>query len=201
MYNSPRTRCRVGGRCVRGGAMLSLEQEIGAWDSVLLEPLSEDIFISNLQQRFKRDHIYTYIGNILISINPYKKLALYSADLAATYAKRGPFQLPPHIYAIAGSAYRWLNDRNEDQCIIITGESGSGKTEAARIILQFLVLVSGNNSEVKLIKDRLVQANTLLEAFGNAKTLRNDNASRFGKYLDIEFDYKGDPIGGHLMNF
>ncbi|GJQ73930.1 Myo1C [Trypoxylus dichotomus] len=181
--------------------MLSLEQEIGAWDSVLLEPLSEDIFISNLQQRFKRDHIYTYIGNILISINPYKKLALYSADLAATYAKRGPFQLPPHIYAIAGSAYRWLNDRNEDQCIIITGESGSGKTEAARIILQFLVLVSGINSEVKLTKDRLVQANTLLEAFGNAKTLRNDNASRFGKYLDIEFDYKGDPIGGHLMNW
>lgn len=78
--------------------MLSLEQEVGAWDSVLLEPLSEDIFISNLQQRFKRDHIYTYIGNILISVNPYKKLALYSADLAATYAKRGPFQLPPHMY-------------------------------------------------------------------------------------------------------
>ncbi|KAI4459898.1 myosin [Holotrichia oblita] len=165
--------------------MLSLEQEIGAWDSVLLEPLSEDIFISNLQQRFKRDHIYTYIGNILISINPYKKLALYSADLAATYAKRGPFQLPPHIYAIAGSAYRWLNDRNEDQCIIITGESGSGKTEAARIILQFLVLVSGNNSEVKLTKDRLVQANTLLEAFGNAKTLRNDNASRFSRVTSL----------------
>ncbi|KAF2901405.1 hypothetical protein ILUMI_04782 [Ignelater luminosus] len=101
--------------------MLSLEQETGAWDSVLLEPFSEDTFISNLQQRFKRDHIYTYIGNVLVSINPYKKLALYSADLAETYVKRGPFQLPPHIYAIAGTAYRWLNDRNEDQCILVTG--------------------------------------------------------------------------------
>lgn len=82
-------------------------------------------------------------------------------------------------YAIAGSAYRWLNDRNEDQCVIITGESGAGKTEAARIVLQFLVVVSSNDFEIKLIKDRLVQANTLLEAFGNAKTSKNDNASRF----------------------
>lgn len=77
--------------------MLSLEQEVGAWDSVLLEPLTEDSFITNLQQRFKRDQIYTYIGNILISVNPYKKLALYSADLVESYVKRGPFQLPPHM--------------------------------------------------------------------------------------------------------
>ncbi|KAG5887700.1 hypothetical protein JTB14_010771 [Gonioctena quinquepunctata] len=180
--------------------MLSLEQEVGAWDSVLLDPLTEDTFITNLQQRFKRDHIYTYIGNVLVSVNPYKKLALYSADLVEAYVKRGPFQLPPHIYAIAGSAYRWLNDRNEDQSIIVTGESGAGKTEAARIVLQFLVLVSGTGPETKLVKDRLVQANTLLEAFGNARTMKNDNASRFGKFLDIEFDFKGDPIGGQLVH-
>lgn len=179
---------------------LGLEKEVGAWDSVLLEPLTEDNFISNLLQRFKRDHIYTYIGNVLISINPYKKLALYSTDLVETYVKRGPFQLPPHIYAVAASAYRWLTDRNEDQFIIVTGESGSGKTEAARIVLQFLVLVSGDIPEVKLIKDRLVQANTLLEAFGNARTMKNDNASRFGKFLDIQFDYKGDPVGGYLTH-
>lgn len=77
--------------------MHSLDQEIGTWDSVLLEPLSEDSFITNLQQRFKRDHIYSYIGNVLVSINPYKKLALYSTDLAETYVKRGLFQLPPHM--------------------------------------------------------------------------------------------------------
>ncbi|CAH1188714.1 unnamed protein product [Phyllotreta striolata] len=181
--------------------MLNLEHEAGVWDSVLLEPLSEDAFVANLQHRFKRDHIYTYIGNVLISVNPYKKFALYSADLVEAYVKRGPFQLPPHIYGIAGTAYRWLNDRNEDQCIIVTGESGSGKTEAARIVLQFLVLVSGDRNESKIIKDRLVQANTLLEAFGNARTMKNDNASRFGKFLDIEFNFRGDPIGGHLTHY
>lgn len=90
-------RCRAGGKCRKSVAMLSLEHEVGAWDSVLLEPLSEDSFISNLQQRFKRDHIYTYIGNVLISINPYKKLALYSTDLAEVYCKKGLFQLPPHM--------------------------------------------------------------------------------------------------------
>lgn len=92
-------RCRGSGRCGRGGgvAMLGLEQETGVWDSVLLEPLSEDVFIANLQQRFKRDHIYTYIGNVLVSVNPYKKLALYSADLAEAYVKKGLFQVPPHM--------------------------------------------------------------------------------------------------------
>lgn len=77
--------------------MLGLEEEVGVWDSVLLDPLTEETFIANLQQRFKRDHIYTYIGNVLISVNPYKQLALYSADLVETYVNRGPFQLPPHM--------------------------------------------------------------------------------------------------------
>lgn len=202
MKKSPTAKCRLRGKAGKSRAMnVGLEQEVGAWDSVLIDPLNEDNFINNLKQRFKRDHIYTYIGNILISINPYKKLALYSTDLVETYVRKGPFQLPPHIYAVAGSAYRWLIDKNEDQCIIVTGESGAGKTEAARIVLQFLVLVSQDNPEFQLVKDQLVQANTLLEAFGNARTMRNDNASRFGKFLDIEFNFKGDPIGGHLTHF
>ncbi|PSN37289.1 Unconventional myosin-Ib [Blattella germanica] len=174
----------------RGGMdVLSLDQEVGAWDSVLLDPLTEDSFITNLHQRFKRDHIYTYIGNVLVSVNPYKKLALYSGELVKAYRCRGPYQLPPHM------------DRNEDQCIVVSGESGAGKTEAARIVLQFVALASGHSREVKIMKERLVQAGPLLEAFGNAKTYRNDNSSRFGKYLDIEFDYKGDPLGGSITNF
>ncbi|XP_066996441.1 unconventional myosin-Ia [Anabrus simplex] len=181
--------------------VLSLDQEVGAWDSVLLDPLTEDSFIANLHQRFKRDHIYTYIGNVLVSVNPYKKLALYSCELVKAYRCRGPYQLPPHIYAIAGSAYRFLRDRNEDQCIVVSGESGAGKTEAARIVLQFIALATGSSREIKIMKDRLVQAGPLLEAFGNAKTYRNDNSSRFGKYLDIEFDYKGDPLGGTITNY
>ncbi|XP_033606436.1 unconventional myosin-Ia isoform X2 [Cryptotermes secundus] len=181
--------------------VLSLDQEVGAWDSVLLDPLTEDSFIANLHQRFKRDHIYTYIGDVVVSVNPYKKLALYSGELVKAYRCRGPYQLPPHIYAIAGSAYRFLRDRNEDQCIVVSGESGAGKTEAARIVLQFVALASGQSREVMIMKERLVQAGPLLEAFGNAKTYRNDNSSRFGKYLDIEFDYKGDPLGGTITNY
>ncbi|GFG33445.1 hypothetical protein Cfor_10035, partial [Coptotermes formosanus] len=103
-------------------------------------------------------------------------------------------------YAIAGSAYRFLRHRNEDQCIVVSGESGAGKTEAARIVLQFVALAPDQSREVKIMKERLVQTGPLLEAFGNAKTYRNDNSSRFGKYLDIEFDYKGDPLGGTITN-
>ncbi|PNF43556.1 hypothetical protein B7P43_G03903 [Cryptotermes secundus] len=143
----------------------------------------------------------TYIGDVVVSVNPYKKLALYSGELVKAYRCRGPYQLPPHIYAIAGSAYRFLRDRNEDQCIVVSGESGAGKTEAARIVLQFVALASGQSREVMIMKERLVQAGPLLEAFGNAKTYRNDNSSRFGKYLDIEFDYKGDPLGGTITNY
>ncbi|XP_039290294.1 unconventional myosin-Ia isoform X3 [Nilaparvata lugens] len=182
--------------------VLSLEQEVGAWDSVLLDPLTEDSFIANLHQRFKRDHIYTYIGNVLVSVNPYKKLAIYSAELARVYRTRGPFQLPPHIYAVAGSAFRWLRDRNEDQCVVVSGESGSGKTEAAKMVLHFVSSSSPLSSkDVAVIKERLVQSGPLLEAFGNAKTYRNDNSSRFGKYFDIEFDHKGDPVGGTITNY
>ncbi|XP_063230710.1 unconventional myosin-Ia isoform X2 [Bacillus rossius redtenbacheri] len=181
--------------------VLSLDQEVGAWDSVLLEPLSEETFIANLHQRFKRDHIYTYIGNVLVSVNPYKKLALYSPDLVKAYHCRGPYQLPPHIYAVAGAACRYLRDRSEDQCVVVSGESGAGKTEAARIVLQFVSLSAGPARDLRPVRERLVQAGPLLEAFGNAKTYRNDNSSRFGKYLDIEFDYKGDPLGGTITNY
>ncbi|KAK6644338.1 hypothetical protein RUM43_000605 [Polyplax serrata] len=184
--------------------VLSLDQEVGAWDSVLLDPLNSETFLNNLQQRFKRDHIYTYIGNVLLSLNPYKKLALYSKELMKAYSHKGPYQLPPHLYAIAGTAYKFLRDRNEDQCIILTGESGSGKTEAAKILLKFLSFICTNSiSQLShLTKEQLfIQANILLEAFGNAKTYRNDNASRFGKYLSIEYDFKGDALGGTITNY
>ncbi|KAG8253106.1 microtubule motor activity protein [Homalodisca vitripennis] len=119
---------------------------------------------------------HTYIGNVLVSINPYKKLAIYSNSLAREYRTRGPFQLPPHIFAVAGSAYRWLRDCNQDQCVVVSGESGSGKTEAARMVLHFITVTSSADD---VIRERLLQSAPLLEAFGNAKTYRNDNSSRF----------------------
>ncbi|XP_037911056.1 unconventional myosin-Ib isoform X2 [Hermetia illucens] len=115
-----------------------MEQEIGTWDSVLLENLSEDNFISNLHQRYKRDHIYTYIGTSLVAVNPFKPIISYNADLIKTYGSKGIFQLPPHIYGLANLAYQSLKNQSEDQCIILTGESGSGKTESFKSILYFL---------------------------------------------------------------
>ncbi|XP_067131033.1 unconventional myosin-Ib isoform X1 [Centruroides vittatus] len=181
--------------------VLSLDQEVGVSDATLLDPLTEEAFIANLHQRFKRDQIYTYISNAVVSVNPYKKLALYASDIIQAYQKNSMFELPPHVYAIADDSYRSLRDQNNDQCIIISGESGSGKTEATKFILQYLAAISGSGSEVETVKNQLLQSNPLLEAFGNAKTHRNDNSSRFGKYIDIEFDFKGDPIGGIITNF
>ncbi|XP_055632539.1 unconventional myosin-Ib isoform X2 [Toxorhynchites rutilus septentrionalis] len=119
-----------------------MEQEIGSWDSVLLENLSEDSFINNLHQRYKRDLIYTYIGTFLVALNPFKPLTIYTPDLVRKYANKSLFQLPPHIFALANSAHQFLLNYNEDQCIVMSGESGAGKTESARMIVHFLTQIS-----------------------------------------------------------
>ncbi|XP_058462725.1 unconventional myosin-Ia [Malaya genurostris] len=119
-----------------------MEQEIGSWDSVLLENLSEDSFINNLHQRYKRDLIYTYIGTFLVALNPFKPIAIYTPDLVRKYANKSLFQLPPHIFALANSAHQFLLNYNEDQCIVMSGESGAGKTESARMIVHFLTQLS-----------------------------------------------------------
>ncbi|CAB1418143.1 unnamed protein product [Pleuronectes platessa] len=104
-------------------------------------------------------------------------------------------------YALADEAYRSLRDQDKDQCILITGESGAGKTEASKLVMSYVAAVCGKGQEVNKVKEQLLQSNPVLEAFGNAKTVRNDNSSRFGKYMDIEFDFKGDPLGGVISNF
>ncbi|XP_062535184.1 unconventional myosin-Ia [Armigeres subalbatus] len=119
-----------------------MEQEIGSWDSVLLENLSEDSFINNLHQRYKRDLIYTYIGTFLVALNPFKPLTIYTPDLVRKYANKSLFQLPPHLFALANSAHQFLLNYNEDQCIVMSGESGAGKTESSRMIVHFLTQLS-----------------------------------------------------------
>ncbi|KAK5609718.1 Unconventional myosin-Ib [Crenichthys baileyi] len=104
-------------------------------------------------------------------------------------------------YALADEAYRSLRDQDKDQCILITGESGAGKTEASKLVMSYVAAVCGKGQEVNKVKEQLLQSNPVLEAFGNAKTVRNDNSSRFGKYMDIEFDFKGDPLGGVISNY
>ncbi|KAK7153709.1 hypothetical protein R3I94_007174 [Phoxinus phoxinus] len=178
-----------------------LDNMIGVGDMVLLEPLSEDTFIENLKKRFDHNEIYTYIGSVVISMNPYKSLPIYTAEKVEEYRNRNFYELSPHIYALADEAYRSLRDQDKDQCILITGESGAGKTEASKFVMSYVAAVCGKGQEVNKVKEQLLQSNPVLEAFGNAKTVRNDNSSRFGKYMDIEFDFKGDPIGGVISNY
>uniref|UniRef100_A0A8C4HGS0 Myosin-Ib n=1 Tax=Dicentrarchus labrax TaxID=13489 RepID=A0A8C4HGS0_DICLA len=174
---------------------------IGVGDMVLLEPLSEESFIENLRNRFDHNEIYTYIGSVVISMNPYRSLPIYTPDKVEEYRNRNFYELSPHIYALADEAYRSLRDQDKDQCILITGESGAGKTEASKLVMSYVAAVCGKGQEVNKVKEQLLQSNPVLEAFGNAKTVRNDNSSRFGKYMDIEFDFKGDPLGGVISNY
>uniref|UniRef100_A0A8C7H3Z5 Myosin IB n=1 Tax=Oncorhynchus kisutch TaxID=8019 RepID=A0A8C7H3Z5_ONCKI len=174
---------------------------IGVGDMVLLEPLNEDSFIENLRKRFDHNEIYTYIGSVVISMNPYRSLSIFTPEKVEEYRNRNFYELSPHIYALADEAYRSLRDQDKDQCILITGESGAGKTEASKLVMSYVAAVCGRGQEVNKVKEQLLQSNPVLEAFGNAKTVRNDNSSRFGKYMDIEFDFKGDPLGGVISNY
>ncbi|XP_048165207.1 unconventional myosin-Ib isoform X7 [Corvus hawaiiensis] len=178
-----------------------LDDMIGVGDMVLLEPLNEDSFINNLKKRFDHNEVYTYIGSVVISINPYRSLPIYTPEKVEEYRNRNFYELSPHIFALADEAYRSLRDQDKDQCILITGESGAGKTEASKLVMSYVAAVCGKGAEVNQVKEQLLQSNPVLEAFGNAKTARNDNSSRFGKYMDIEFDFKGDPLGGVISNY
>ncbi|XP_010900764.2 unconventional myosin-Ib isoform X2 [Esox lucius] len=178
-----------------------LDNMIGVGDMVLLEPLNENSFIENLRKRFDHNEIYTYIGSVVISMNPYRSLPIFTPEKVEEYRNRNFYELSPHIYALADEAYRSLRDQDKDQCILITGESGAGKTEASKLVMSYVAAVCGKGQEVNKVKEQLLQSNPVLEAFGNAKTVRNDNSSRFGKYMDIEFDFKGDPLGGVISNY
>ncbi|XP_036157736.1 unconventional myosin-Ia [Myotis myotis] len=181
--------------------MTLLEGSIGVEDLVLLEPLEEESMLKNLQLRYENKEIYTYIGNVLVSVNPYQQLPIYGPEFIAKYQECTFYELKPHIYALANVAYQSLKFRDRDQCILITGESGAGKTEASKLVMSYVAAVCGKGEEVNSVKEQLLQSNPVLEAFGNAKTIRNNNSSRFGKYMDIEFDFKGSPLGGVITNY
>ncbi|KAG5676510.1 hypothetical protein PVAND_006341 [Polypedilum vanderplanki] len=183
--------------------MTMREQEVGVFDFVLLDEITLEKFMQNLQKRYQAGKIYTYIGEVAISVNPYRVMNIYGNDYINKYKNRELFENPPHIYAIADAAYRDLRQQNKDTCIVISGESGSGKTEASKIIMKYIAAVTNAHSQhdIERVKNVLIQSNTILETFGNAKTNRNDNSSRFGKYMDIEFDFKHEPVGGIITNF
>uniref|UniRef100_A0A4W5NNK3 Myosin Ic, paralog a n=1 Tax=Hucho hucho TaxID=62062 RepID=A0A4W5NNK3_9TELE len=181
---------------------LTARDRVGVQDFVLLENYtSEAAFIENLRRRFGENLIYTYIGSVLVSVNPNKNLEIYSKAHMERYRGVSFYEISPHIYAVSDNTYRAMRTERRDHCILISGESGAGKTEASKKILQYYATTCPVTDNMSTLRDRLLQSNPVLEAFGNAKTLRNDNSSRFGKYMDVQFDFRGAPIGGHILNY
>nr|XP_023024555.1 myosin-IA isoform X1 [Leptinotarsa decemlineata] len=188
---------------------MAMQKEVGVGDFVLMDKIDLDNFMKNLQVRFQNGHIYTYIGEVCVSVNPYRTMNIYGQSFVQQYKDRELFENPPHIFAIADASHKVMKQQGRDTCIVISGESGSGKTEASKIIMKYIAAVTNQDHfrnprgqrEIERVKNVLIQSNSVLEAFGNAKTNRNDNSSRFGKYMDINFDFKGDPIGGHINKY
>lgn len=170
----------------------------GVDDMIRLGDLNEAGVVHNLLIRYQQHKIYTYTGSILVAVNPFQMLPLYTLEQVQIYYSRHMGELPPHIFAIANSCYFNMKKNKRDQCCIISGESGAGKTETTKLILQFLATVSGQHS---WIEQQVLEANPILEAFGNAKTIRNDNSSRFGKYIDIHFNSSGVIEGASIEHF
>uniref|UniRef100_A0AAQ5X3P7 Myosin VIIBb n=1 Tax=Amphiprion ocellaris TaxID=80972 RepID=A0AAQ5X3P7_AMPOC len=190
---------------------LSLEQEAslrimhptsveGVDDMIKLGDMTEAGLLRNLLLRHKQGLIYTYTGSVLVAVNPYKDYPIYSNDQVRLYQGRKLGELPPHIFAIAESCYFNMTRHLRNQCCIISGESGAGKTESTKLILQYLAAVSGELSEQQIEK-QILESNPILEAFGNAKTIRNDNSSRFGKYLEIFFNKDGVIEGARVEQY
>nr|XP_040046935.1 myosin heavy chain, skeletal muscle, adult-like [Gasterosteus aculeatus aculeatus] len=170
-------------------------------DMALLTHLHEPAVLFNLKERYAAWMIYTYSGLFCVTVNPYKWLPVYNPEVVAGYRGKKRQEAPPHIFAISDSAYQYMLTDRENQSILITGESGAGKTvNTKRVIQYFATIASVGDSSKKeqlpskmqgTLEDQIIQANPLLEAFGNAKTVRNDNSSRFGKFIRIHFGTKG----------
>lgn len=182
----------------------------GIEDMTNLDVLHEGALQENVASRYFRDEIYTFVGPILISVNPYVMLPIYTHELRQGY--RAGMLKRPHLYAVADRAYVNLETDGVPQSVLISGESGAGKTEATKIVLAYLTTraTAGGtqnapggrrNSAVSGVQQRILDANPVLEAFGNAKTVRNDNSSRFGKYFHVQFDGSGTIVGATVIKY
>ncbi|MCJ8742293.1 hypothetical protein PDJAM_G00080410 [Pangasius djambal] len=172
-------------------------------DLASLADLDEKSLLESLTTRFSHSHIYTYIGDILVAVNPFKQLPLYGKEVSEKYKCHEKRALPPHIFAVADRAYQSMLGRlatgPKNQCIVISGESGAGKTESTKLLLRQLMELCRANSQ---LEQQILQVNPLLEAFGNAQTVMNDNSSRFGKYIQLRFQnssVKGAKINEYLL--
>jgi len=172
----------------------------GVEDCAELSYLSEAAVLHNLKKRYDADIIYTYSGLFLVVVNPYKRLPIYDPEIVELYRGKRRNEVPPHVFALSDTAYRNMLNEHQNQSILITGESGAGKTENTKKVIQYLAGVAGRQGGGKL-EEQVLQANPILESFGNAKTLRNNNSSRFGKFIEIQFSTSGFISGASIVSY
>lgn len=175
-------------------------------DMAELTHLNEASVVHNLQLRYQSDLIYTYSGLFLVTVNPYCSLPIYSNDYVKMYKGRGREETKPHVFAMADLSFRNLVEEGENQSILVTGESGAGKTENTKKVIQYLAAVATTDTpaarpgsrHLSNLSQQILRANPILEAFGNAQTVRNNNSSRFGKFIRIEFLRSGQIAGAYI---
>ncbi|KAK0133416.1 Unconventional myosin-Vb [Merluccius polli] len=173
----------------------------GENDLTALSFLHEPAVLHNLRVRFlDYNSIYTYCGIVLVAINPYDQLPIYGKEVIDAYSGQDMTDMEPHIFAVAEEAYCTMTREEKNQSIIISGESGSGKTVSAKFTMRYLAVVGGA-SEQTSVEERVLASNPIMESIGNAKTTRNDNSSRFGKYIEIGFGGKGEMFGANMRTY
>ncbi|KAH9923989.1 P-loop containing nucleoside triphosphate hydrolase protein [Epithele typhae] len=181
-------------------------------DLATLSHLNEPSVLHTIRNRYAQHSIYTYSGIVLIAVNPFQRVALYGPEVIQAYNGRRRGELEPHLFAIAEDAYTAMTRDGTGQTIIVSGESGAGKTESAKFIMRYIASVNPPNAKVKVkakasldesseVERQILATNPVLEAFGNAKTTRNDNSSRFGKYIQILFDGEQEIVGARIRTY
>jgi myosin-1 len=181
-------------------------------DLAFLDEINTDTITAKLEERYKAEKIYTYIGPVLIAVNPYKLIQvrdmgidIYDNKVIKEYQKKMIHEVKPHPFAVAEDAYRNMCEYGNDNCIIVTGESGAGKTETAKQMMKYISVVSSSGAakggNINHVSELLLSSNPVLESFGNAQTLRNNNSSRFGKYMVLQFDMVNEIKGGFITNY
>nr|XP_027095341.1 myosin-9-like isoform X6 [Coffea arabica] len=175
----------------------------GVDDMTKLSYLHEPGVLQNLAARYQLNEIYTYTGSILIAINPFQRLPhIYDSSMMEQY-KGAPFgELSPHVFAIADVAYRAMINEGKSNSILVSGESGAGKTETTKMLMRYLAFLGGRKgTEGRTVEQQVLESNPVLEAFGNAKTVRNNNSSRFGKFVEIQFNKNGRISGAAIRTY
>ncbi|XP_030066757.1 unconventional myosin-X-like [Microcaecilia unicolor] len=187
---------------------MSLTSMKGVEDMAMLSEIHQEAILLNLYLRYQKNQIYTNIGSILVSVNPYKVIAdLYSLEAVELYRKHYLGELPPHIFTVANECYSCLWKHPDNQCILISGESGAGKTESTKLLLKFFSVMSQSScgassvEKTTCVEDAVMESSPILEAFGNAKTIYNNNSSRFGKFILLQFSQLGHLQGGRIIHY